>query len=63
MAAYGIPDNPALVTTSRLRAWWLHSIWGYRVLDIRRKPTTGWFGRLAYNETIRMLPGKRDTIQ
>lgn len=56
MAAYGIPENPALTTHSRLRAWWLHSVRGYKVLDIRRRPRHGWFGRLAYDETIRLLP-------
>jgi hypothetical protein len=56
MAAYGIPDNPSLETNWRLRAWWLHSVWGYRVLKVKRHPRSGWFGRLAYDESFLMLP-------
>jgi hypothetical protein len=59
--SYGIPDNPALRTQWRLRAWWLHSIFGYTVVDVRRKPRSGWFGRLTYDETYLLSPGDRDT--
>lgn len=55
MAQYGIPDNPALKTNSRLRVWWLHSIWGYRVLNKRRQLYTGWFGS-AYEDVYVLLP-------
>ena len=57
MDVYGIPEDPSLTTHSRVRAWWLHSVWGYRVLDVRREPRAGWFGRLSFDETIRLLPG------
>jgi len=53
---YGIPDNPALTTQSRFRKWWLYTVWGYKVLEIRRKPRAGWFGRVAYQDTYLMLP-------
>ena len=41
---YGLPENPALITTSRLRKWWLHSIWGYRVVKTHHQPHNGIFG-------------------
>ena len=56
MAVYGIPDNPSLTTHSWVRAWWLHSLWGYKVLDVRRNPKEGWFGRLTYE--ARALEGR-----
>ena len=59
MAVYGIPDNPSLTTHSWVRAWWLHSLWGYKVLDVRRNPKEGWFGRLTYEETIRLVPDQK----
>jgi hypothetical protein len=59
MASYGIPDNPSLTTHSWVRAWWLHSLWGYKVLDVRRNPKEGWFGRLTYEETIRLVPTQK----
>ena len=59
MDLYGIPNNPSLTTHSWVRAWWLHSLWGYKVLDVRRNPKEGWFGRLTYEETIRLVPDQR----
>jgi len=56
MAAYGFPDNPGVVTRSRLRAWWLQSLWGYDVVDVRRSPRMGYFGGLAYDERYLMSP-------
>ena len=56
MAAYGIPISPALTTTSRLRAWWLHTVWGYTILETHRHPRAGWFGRIAYEDTYLLLP-------
>ncbi|MCF6284358.1 MAG: hypothetical protein L3K26_04125 [Candidatus Hydrogenedentes bacterium] len=60
MAYYGIPEDPSLTTHSRVRAWWLHSLWGYHVLDVRRHPKMGWFGQLSYDETIRMVPDSNE---
>ena len=56
MAAYGIPDNPGLITTSGLRAWWLEHLRGYKVLQVRRHPREGWFGHIKYDATYLMLP-------
>ena len=58
--SYGIPENPALKTRSRLRRWWLNSLFGYHVVDVRRQPRAGLFGQLTYDETYLMAPGKRD---
>lgn len=56
MGRYGIPDNPALTTSSRFRKWWLYALWGYKVLETRRIPQAGWFGRISYRVTYLMLP-------
>jgi hypothetical protein len=56
MSMYGIPDNPSLSTTSRIRVWWLHSIWGYKVLNHRRQPHTGWFGSMDFEDVYVLLP-------
>ncbi len=56
MAQYGIPDNPALKTNSWLRAWWLHSVWGYQVVNKRRQPRLGWFGSTTYEDVYVLLP-------
>ena len=56
MECYGIPEDPSLRTSSRLRKWWLHSVCGYKVLEVRRYPRSGWFGRLTYEENYRLLP-------
>ena len=56
MTRYGIPKSPALRTTSRLRVWWLSLIWGYIILDVRRRPKRGWFSRLSYDTTYLLLP-------
>ena len=55
---YGIPRNPALRTRSRLRVWWLHTICGYTVLEVRRRPRQGWFSRLCYDKSYLLLPKK-----
>lgn len=55
MASYGIPENPALMTTSRLRMWWLHSVRGYKVLNKRRQPHTGVFGP-SYEDIYLLVP-------
>jgi hypothetical protein len=55
---YGIPRSPALRTTSKLRMWWLNLIWGYTILEVRRRPRKGWFSRLAYDTTYLLLPKK-----
>tara|TARA_R110001592_G_scaffold164148_1_gene398173 strand:+ start:2648 stop:2836 length:189 start_codon:yes stop_codon:yes gene_type:complete len=55
MNVYGIPEDPSLTTQSWVRAWWLQSLWGYHVIDVRRQPKAGWFGRLSYDEKIRMV--------
>jgi len=57
--SYGFPDNPSLRTNSRVRMWWLHQVWGYKVLHTHRTPRMGWFGQLTYDESYLMLP--RDT--
>jgi len=59
MARYGIPDDPALRTASRLRACWLHYVRGYRVLEIRRRPHQGWFGRIGTEEVYTLLPRQK----
>ncbi len=56
MGRYGIPDDPAFRTNSRLRVMWLQSVWGYRLLEVRRHPRAGWFGRLTYDESFVLLP-------
>lgn len=56
MAAYGLPDNPGVTTHSRLRAWWLQSLWGYEIVEVRRAPRSGYFGNLVYDETYLMSP-------
>jgi len=55
MGRYGIPENPALETNSRVWRWCLESFWGYQVLEVRRRPKAGWFGSLAYDESYLML--------
>ena len=62
MTMYGIPENPVYTTNSWLRAWWLHTVWGYKLLDIHKKPRASYFGNLTYDETYRLLP-KIDTKQ
>lgn len=46
----------AKTTTSRLRMWWLRLARGYKLTQIRRRPRTGWFGRLTYEETYQLVP-------
>ncbi len=53
---YGIPENPGVVTYSWLRAWWLRSVWGYDVVQVRRSPRMSCFGGLAYDERYLMSP-------
>ncbi len=55
MGTYGIPENPAVETSSRVRRWWLESFFGYQVLEVRRRPRAGWFGNLAYDKSYLML--------
>ncbi len=60
MGSYGIPENPALETSSRVRRWLLVSFFGYEVLEVRRRPRAGWFGALAYDESYLMLQRDAD---
>ncbi len=55
MEKYGIPQNPALRTTSRLRKWWLHSVWGYKILGKRAQARTGVFGP-TFDDVYVLLP-------
>ncbi len=55
MNAYGIPENPALATTSRIRKWWLHSVRGYTVVTTRRQPHTGMFGP-TFEDVYLLIP-------
>jgi len=57
---YGIPRNPGLRTTSWLRMRWL-MFWGYKVLEVRRRPRQGWFSRLCYDTSYLLLPKKNKT--
>lgn len=54
MDHYGIPENPALKTSSRVARWVLESFFGYSVIEVRRRPKAGWWG-LAYDESYLML--------
>lgn len=56
MAVYGIPDNPSLTTSSKVRAWWLRNVFGYKVLRVQHHPRWGWFGHVKMDETYLMLP-------
>lgn len=56
MTRYGIPKSPALRTTSRIRVWWLLMVWGYKLLEVRRRPRSGWFSRLSYDKTYTLMP-------
>lgn len=58
MADYGFPDNPGLTTQWWLRAWWLHTVCGYKVLQVRHTPRVGLFGRLTMDETYLLSPKK-----
>lgn len=60
MEPYGIPQDPSLRTKSWFRAMYLRSIWGYRILEVRRRPRAGWFGTLAYDESYLLLPGSKE---
>ncbi|MBI1320584.1 MAG: hypothetical protein GC168_16800 [Candidatus Hydrogenedens sp.] len=62
MGRYGIPDNPSLETQSWVRRWWLESVCGYQVLEVKRRPRAGWFGKLAYDESYVMLPKSVEQI-
>ena len=42
------PDR-GIVTSSRLKAWWLTRIRGYTVLNVRHVPKKGIFGQLKYD--------------
>ena len=55
MVRYGIPEDPSLRTSSRLRMWWLHSVRGYRVLKKKYQPHAGWFGS-GYETVYWLLP-------
>jgi hypothetical protein len=59
MDQYGIPQNPALTTSSWVTRWVLQSFFGYEVIDVRRRPKAGWFG-LAYDESFVMLRRDKD---
>lgn len=59
MGTYGIPDNPGRWTSSRLRAWWLESLWGYKVLRVKRRPRYGWFGKVDFEEEYLLCPRDR----
>ena len=56
MASYGFPDDPSYRTRSWVKAWWLHSVRGYHVLQVRRQPRKGWFGRVRFAEQYTLLP-------
>ena len=56
MAAYGFPDNPSLTTSSRVRAWWLRTVFGYHVVRVRHHLHTNIFGRIKYAATFLMTP-------
>ncbi len=58
MNRYGLPENPSLATTSRLRMWWLHTIWGYKVISKHSRPHTGAFG-LTFEDEYLLLPRHR----
>jgi hypothetical protein len=53
---YGIPEDPSLRTHSSLRAWWLQRIWGYRLIEVRKKPRVGRFRRIRYESSYVLLP-------
>lgn len=55
VAHYGIPENPALRTNSRIRMWWLQNIRGYQVLTTHRQRRAGWFGA-TYDNVYLLLP-------
>lgn len=56
MGRYGIPDDPSLRTTSWMRAMYLEMVWGYQLLEVRRNPRAGWFGRLSFDESYVLMP-------
>lgn len=55
MGSYGIPENPAFETSSRMKRWWLESFWGYETLEVRQRPMRNWMGTVALGETYLML--------
>ena len=56
MAAYGIPADPTLRTTSKLRVWLLHAFCGYKVLKTLEQPRSDLFGRLTYDKVYLLCP-------
>jgi len=48
--------DPSLETQSWMRRWWLESVHGYKVLEVRRRPHPGWFGSVSIRESYVMLP-------
>jgi len=49
-----------VITTSRLRAWWLTSFRGYGVAKTFEVPRQVAFGRIAYANTWRLKPPPDD---
>ena len=59
MSRSSYPDAAALRTSSAIRAWWLRTMHGYRVVDVRRHPKRGWYGRMRIKLIYKLLPGDR----
>ena len=43
--------NEGISTTSRLRMWWLTTVQGYRLVNIKVLPAHASFGRIRYERT------------
>jgi hypothetical protein len=39
-----------------MRAMYLEMVWGYQLLEVRRQPRAGWFGRLRFDESYVLMP-------
>lgn len=45
-----------LKTRSGVRAWWLRTVWGYRLVEVRKYPKSGLLGGVRYDSVYRLAP-------
>ena len=49
MNTHGAVSFPLLHTSSGLKAWWLCTLRGYHVVEVRRRPKLGMLGGIKYD--------------
>ena len=48
----------AIITESRLRAWWLRTFGGFQLRNVNREPKMGSFGSIRYQKRYVLVPKK-----